>query len=395
MNSGFLDKLIERIGRVSPGDLESYLVRLADEKGFFETIFNAIHEGVIVTDLVGRISYLNRGACELFGMVRENCMDAPIGDMLRGIAWEELLGDGKVVSRDVEVFYPQHRFVNFYVEPMRLEKPSAKRSANGFESEPVGFVIILRDITENRRSTEETIHSERLSALTLLAAGVAHEIGNPLNSLNIHLQLLDRKLRRVEDPVRKELKDALDIARAEIDRLDSIVQQFLGAIRPASLDLGLENLNSLISETVEFLRNEITDRDISVELELRTDLPLAEVDRTQIKQAFFNVIKNATQAMRPGGTLRIESKLDNQYIRLTFRDTGGGIAPEHMSKIFNPYFTTKQGGSGLGLLIVRRIVREHGGEIDLVSHDGQGLEFTIRIPVRDQRARLLPPSDHN
>lgn len=392
MNSGFLDKLIERIGKVSSGDLESYLVRLADEKGFLETIFKAIHEGVIVTDLQGRVSYLNRGACELFGLIRENCMNAPIGESIRGINWESLLGDDKVVSRDVEVFYPLHRFVNFYIEPMRLEKPSIKRPAEGFEHESVGYVIILRDVTENRRSTEETIHNERLSALTLLAAGVAHEIGNPLNSLNIHLQLIDRKLKRVEDPVRKELKEALDVARGEIERLDSIVKQFLGAIRPAMLELAHENINLLVRESVEFLRSEIADRDIGIKLELRADLPLAEVDRTQIKQAFFNIIKNAIQAMRPGGFLQIQSELENQFIRLTFRDTGGGIAPEHMSKIFNPYFTTKKSGSGLGLLIVRRIIQEHGGEIDLISHDGEGLEFTLRLPIRDQRVRLLPHS---
>jgi signal transduction histidine kinase len=319
-------------------------------------------------------------------------MNTPIRECLRGITWEELLGDGKVVSRDVEVFYPQHRYVNFYIEPMRLEKPAAKRATEEYECEPVGFAVILRDITENRRSTEETIHSERLSALTLLAAGVAHEIGNPLNSLNIHLQLLERKLKRVDDPLRRELKDVVDIARGEIERLDSIVQQFLGAIRPAQLELGLENLNTLIRETVDFLHSEITDREIRVEQRLRKDLPLAEVDKTQIKQAFFNVIKNAVQAMRPGGVLKIESTQENQFIRLTFKDTGGGISPTHMSKIFDPYFTTKKSGSGLGLLIVRRIVREHGGEIDLVSHDGEGLEFTIRLPLRDQRARLLPPS---
>ena len=392
MNSGFLDKLIERIGRVRPQDLESYFTRLADEKGFLETIFNAIHEGVIVTDLQGRVSYLNRGACELLGLDRELSMDRPVRECLRGIAWEQLLGLGKVVSRDVEVFYPQHRFLNFYVEPMFLEKPAAKHLAGGFEREPVGFAVILRDITENRRSTEETIHSERLSALTLLAAGVAHEIGNPLNSLNIHMQLLERKLRRLPEDSRGDLQDLLAVAKGEVERLDAIVQQFLGAIRPAHLEVGLENINSLICESVEFLSPEISDREVQVEQRLRKDLPLAVVDKTQIKQAFFNIIKNAVQAMRRGGVLRIESELENPYIRITFLDTGGGIAAANMSKIFEPYFTTKQAGSGLGLLIVRRIVREHGGEIDLVSHDGQGLEFTVRLPLRDQRARLLPPS---
>lgn len=392
MNSGFLDKLIERIGKVRSQDLESYLHRLADEKGFLETIFNAIHEGVLVTGLNGELSYLNRGACEMFGLQREQCMGRPIGDCLRGIAWADLLAVGKVVSRDVEIFYPQHRFVNFYIEPIRLEKPATTRPKDGYESEPVGYAVILRDITETRRSTEETIHSERLSALTLLAAGVAHEIGNPLNSLHIHMQLMERKLRRLPEAARGDLQSAVEVAKGEIQRLDSIVQQFLGAIRPAQLELRLENINTLLGESVDFLRPEILDRDIRVDALLRTDLPLAEVDRTQIKQAFFNVIKNAIQAMLPGGVLQIETALENPFLRITFRDTGGGISAANLSHVFDPYFTTKKNGSGLGLLIVRRIVREHGGEIELVSHEGEGLECNIRLPQRDQRARLLPPA---
>jgi len=392
MNSGFLDKLIERISRVQPQEVESYLLRLADEKGFLETIFNAIHEGVIVTDLKGRVSYLNRAACEFFSLAREQAMGKPLKECIKGLEWETLFATGTLISRDMEVFYPQHRYLNFYIEPLQLEEPqSTRKGAESFNKEAVGFAVILRDITENRKSTEETIHSERLSALTLLAAGVAHEIGNPLNSLHIHLQLLERKLRKVPESSRHELQNALEVAKGEIQRLDTIVQQFLGAIRPAHLELSLENINVLVRESVSFLAPEIEDRDITVREDLRADLPLAEVDRTQIKQAFFNVIKNAFQAMRSGGVLKIETTLHDNFIRITFSDTGGGISPADMSKIFEPYFTTKAGGSGLGLLIVRRIVREHGGEIDLVSHDGEGLELNIRLPLRDQRVRLLPP----
>lgn len=392
MNSGFLDKLIERIGRVRPEDVESYLLRLADEKGFLETIFNAIHEGVIVTDLHGRVNYLNRAACELFGLCREDCMAKPIGECLRDVDWEKLMEAGKVVSRDMEVFYPQHRFLNFYIEPVNLEKPSSRRGPTDYETEAVGYAVILRDITESRRSTEETIHSERLSALTLLAAGVAHEIGNPLNSLHIHVQLLERKLRKVAEAQRNELQSALEVAKEEISRLDSIVQQFLGAIRPARLELSLQNINILLRESLDFLGPEIADRNIRVEEKLRADLPLVQVDKTQIKQAFYNIIKNAFQAMRSGGSLRVESTLEGPHIRITFTDTGGGISATDMSKIFEPYFTTKAGGSGLGLLIVRRIIREHGGEIDLVSHAGKGLEFSVYLPLKDQRARMLPAS---
>ncbi|MEQ1861707.1 MAG: ATP-binding protein [Chthoniobacteraceae bacterium] len=389
MNSGFLDKLIERIGRVRPEEVQGYLLRLSDEKGFLETIFNAIHEGVIVTDPAGRINYLNRAACELFALEREECMGRPLTERLRGIEWEKLVESDKVISRDMEVFYPQHRYLNFYVVPLALDVPGQRSKQT---QEHVGYAVILRDITESRREADETIQSEKLTALTLLAAGVAHEIGNPLNSLHIHLQLMERKLRKAPEALRKDLGKSLDVAREEIERLDAIIQQFLGAIRPARLDLAPQNINQLVAESVAFLENEIRDRNVLVEQELRSDLPLLEVDRGQLKQAFYNVIKNAFQAMQQDGLLRIHTDLEDEWLTISFSDSGGGISADQMSKIFEPYFTTKASGTGLGLLIVRRIVREHGGEIDLVSDEGKGLTFTIRLPLRDRRARMLPPA---
>jgi nitrogen fixation/metabolism regulation signal transduction histidine kinase len=350
MTSGFLEKLIERIGRIRPEEVQNYLLRLAREKGFLETIFNAIHEGVIVTDAKGNISFLNDAACDLFGLSREDCMGRALSERISGLDWPSLAHSETIISRDMEVFYPQNRFINFYVAPISLAR---------------------RDDDEEEQPRAKVRKPRRPSAETAGVVGYAII------------------LRRLPEELRDDLQNSLRVAREEITRLDYIVTQFLRAIRPAALDTTIEDLNGLVQESLAFLAPELKDRDILVETELREGLPPLPLDRHQIKQAFYNIIKNAAQAMKSGGILHIRTDRDENHVSITFQDTGGGIPAENMSKVFDPYFTTKESGSGLGLLIVRRIVREHGGEIDIVNNQGRGLELTIRLPVRDRRLRML------
>jgi PAS domain S-box-containing protein len=385
MKAGFLEKLIERLGRIGPEEVQNYFLRLAQEKGFLETVFNAIQEGIIVTDSKGRITYLNDAACGLFGLEGGDVIGKRLDERIRGLDWESLTKSSGPVSHDMEIFYPQNRFINFYVVPLMIEA----REAGATGAEEVGHVMILRDITENRRTAQQTIESERLNALTLLAAGVAHEIGNPLNSLHIHLQLMERSVQNLDDGAKVELQQSIDVARSEVNRLDSIVTQFLRAIRPSRPQFRPENVNTIVEEAVRFFTPEIQDRDIIVEQELRSDLPLLQLDRDQMKQAFYNVIKNSLEAMKRHGTLRIRTDRGDTHVLITFVDTGGGMSVGNLSRVFEPYFTTKPSGTGLGLLIVRRIVREHGGELSIESSQDKGLTLTIRLPYIDKRIRML------
>lgn len=385
MKPGFIDKFIDRLKRADPDSVQRHVLRIVQEKGFLESVFDALREGVIVTGTGGRIHYINRAACDLFGLTREASLGEPIGEQLRGLDWEELTRGGQVVSRDLEIFYPENRYLNFYVAPLHAEEV-------GEQGGNLGHVLLLRDVTQTRRIEEERIESEKLNALTMLAAGVAHEIGNPLNSLNIHLQLIGRRLKKATPKLATELGEMVEICRGEVQRLDFIVQRFLAAVRPTAPVLRLVDVNELLRESVRFLAPEIADRGIKVVLRLDPALPLLSLDEDQIKQAFYNILRNASQALGSGskGRVTISSSLNDDAVAVRFTDTGPGISPENLGRVTEPYFTTKATGSGLGLLIVHRIVREHGGEVEIKSREGAGTTVTIYLPRVEKRLRYLP-----
>jgi two-component system, sporulation sensor kinase E len=379
----FLDKLLNRIDRVGPGDLQAYLQRLNNEKGFFETIFNTLQEGIVVVDSQGRILYVNHAITTLLGIDAAKAMGTPISQHLKELDWSTILAEGRVVNRDLEVFYPQQRYLNFYLVPLEAKDASL-----------MGFAIIFHDLTARRNQAREAIESEKLNAVTLLAAGVAHELGNPLNSLNIHLQLLERDLRqRGKKANDEELLESVRVARGEVARLDTIINQFLGAVRPAPAARVMISINSILRESLAFLEPEIKDRDVIVQEELADALPLVPANADQLKQAFYNLIKNAVQALTHGGILRVTTSLNDSHVQVSFEDNGPGISVEDMAHITEPYFTRKKNGTGLGLFIVQRILHENGGQLELLSEPGRGTTARILLPVADRRVRLLGPGD--
>jgi PAS domain S-box-containing protein len=381
VKSGFLEKLVARLDRVEPGEVQQIVTRLIHEKGFLEKVFEALQEGVIVLDPQGRIGFVNRAASGFFGFDPEKAEGQPLASQVRGLDWETLGKPGRTISRDLEVFYPENRFLNFYLAPIDGGSETA---------ETLGYVMLVRDLTSSRAEAEETLECERLNALTLLAAGVAHEIGNPLNSLDIHLQLLGRKLRKLPPGERKPLEEHLATARGEIQRLDGILKQFLHAVRPTLPRRERQDLHAVLHETLRLMEPELESRKIRVELDLAEGMPQAVIDGGQFQQVFYNLLRNAYQALpADNGRIAIRSRFNDYEYVITIDDNGTGISPEHMGAIFEPYRTTKSSGSGLGLLIVRRIIREHGGEIALESEENRGTRVIIHMPRAERTVRLL------
>src|SRR3954465_289066 len=407
--SSFLDKVLGRIGRLDTQGLQTVVERLARERSFLETLFNTIEDGILVVDEHGRIIYLNQAVSELLGL-QADAESQPLTRYLPEFDWQELArldqqGGARVIRQEFEISYPKPRFLHLYAAPLDGEGKGSS-----------GVALILHDATEARQKTFEAIESERLQALTLLAASVAHEIGNPLNALHIHLQLMEREVRKLrhvqrgapvkvrrgktvvaeEEQCRDEageiatkLENYLSVAKGEITRLDYIVTQFLQAIRPTPPRLVQSSLNDVVRETMDLLRPELENRGVHVVEKPAGGLPMAKMDPAQIKQALVNIIKNAMQAMNRGGELTVHTGATPENVWVGVSDTGSGIPEDQLSRIFAPFFTTKKKGSGLGLMIVQRIVREHGGRIDLESIPNRGTIFRVWLPLHERPPRLL------
>ncbi|HNC25148.1 MAG TPA: ATP-binding protein [Opitutaceae bacterium] len=383
-----LDRVLGRLDSLDSVNLANLVQRLARERGLFEDIFNTLQEGVLVITADGAIEYANAAAQRLVGLGAEGVAGETLWRLVPGLrasleaALDTDPSASPVIAREFELTYPETRNLRLYMVPFRGDR----------ESGPRRFAAILSDITREKQTTEARIESERTSSILLLAAGVAHELGNPLNSLTIHLQLIERRLKKLKAAAGKDgeaLGDSIRVCQEEVQRLDGIISNFLEAIRPRPPDLAETNVADVLAEVLRFQQNEFVDRGITVDAETPADLPLVMADGNQLKQVFFNITKNAVEAMQPGGHLRIRTRADDDNVYLLFGDSGVGFKPEDLARLFEPYHTTKPGGTGLGLMIVQRIMRAHGGQIGVESKEGRGTVVTLQFPRKDRRVRML------
>jgi two-component system sensor histidine kinase PilS (NtrC family) len=347
---------------------------LADLRALHERIVESIRSGVVTTDLQGRIYTFNAAAEEITGYKPEDVRghDASIffGDMTRQItASMNAAATGKVSPRfQADCLTPNGLALRlgFSIAPLFTE-----------EGETSGMVITFQDLTDIRALEETSRRQDRLAAVGRLAASIAHEIRNPLAAMRGSIQML-----RAEMDGDSEQAQLMEIILRESDRLNKIVADYLNYARPRPAELQNVDVCALVRETLKLMRNsaELSDRHL-----LEEDLPsrpaIVTGDAEQLKQVCWNVARNALQAMPDGGTFRIGlSEVDGNRWRLSFTDSGRGMTPEQVERLFEP-FTSTTGGTGLGLSIVYQIIRDHNGTINLRSRQGAGTTITIELPT--------------
>lgn len=379
----FLERLVKRLDRLDRKHLEDYIRDLAREKKLLTTLLDHIPEGVAVFNDTGHILFSNRRFVQILNLP-ENYFSTLIPELLedsqlRSLVTKVLKTKEELFQKELEVLTPRPMILQITLMHDRSEKSELN-------------ILILRNITQSELSTREQFQIQSLESLVGLAAGIAHEIGNPINSMGIHLQLMTKALKQLPLKESRKIKPSLEVIREEMGRLDKIIRNFLGAVRRKPLRFELTKIHDLLSKTIAFLEPELKTARIRVIQERDDRLPDFLIDPERIYQVFLNIIKNAVYAMPRGGTLAIRTQLKGKLCLIQFQDTGLGITEEHLPKIFDAYYTTKEGGSGLGLMIVYQIIREHGGQIEVASKPHEGTRFTLILPIRKEKLGLPEPA---
>ncbi len=246
---------------------------------------------------------------------------------------------------------------------------------------PLAYDLAKRAERRARESERRARTAEHLAYVGTMTGGLAHEIRNPLSTVNLNLQLLREDLDRPGRPADPRVLRKLDTLEHEVRRLQEILDGFLAFAGKMDVHLEPGRVNAVVEELVDFYQDRLERAGVQVLVSLADDLPTVDLDAKRLRQALANLLLNAEAAMEGGGQLMISTRPERRGVAVTVTDTGAGIEPEALDKIFHPYYSTREGGTGLGLPTVQRIVREHGGTVEVHSEPGRGTRFTLHLPA--------------
>jgi PAS domain S-box-containing protein len=356
----------------------------------YEKLFALLPQAVLLLDERLEVRLANQAAADLFRIPREQLRGTHISALAAHKDLPKLISEFMEERAKLIEIHPQPepapqagRILKITIAPVRSESP------------PQEFrLLVLEDVTQKVMLEEQLVQAEKLAGMGQLAAGIAHELGNPLGSMSSNLRFLRASLAA---DGHADLVEPLDTTLDNLERMHDLLRnlaEFTG-MRPPRYEPA--DLDRLIRRSLAFIAKEAETRGIELALSLADNLPTCQLDARAVTQVLLNIFKNAIEAMPQGGRLRVSARLTQaaeeagEVVRLEIEDTGVGIEEGELRKVFRPLYSTKPGGTGLGLSFCRQVVEEHGGEIRLASRKGHGTKVTVTFPSQQEAAALAAP----
>lgn len=372
INSNFISIFKQKIDKLDVNTIKVFLYELIDEYENFKTVFNSMKEAVIVLDIESNVTFYNKMAGKLLEIGGRNQVGFNFNEIIKNKYFSELINktiqkEERIDDIEIRIESNNPRYLSFSLHPLVKD------------GKIIGNIVILEDITLEKENKHKLRQAESLAALTTISAGIAHEIKNPLAAISIHLQLLEDEMKKKENELSTNFNYSYNVIKEEIERLTNIVEDYLTTVRPLRAELSLVNLNDFLEKFSDFIKPELEANNIKF-IKNYKDLPNVWLDEKYFKQALLNLMKNAIAAIFDDGIIELSAYQKQNYVYINIIDNGEGIPETTQSKVFDPYFTTKKFGTGLGLTIVYKIIKEHRGEISFSSKKNETI-FTIKLPL--------------
>ena len=343
-------------------------LKLRDLAALHQDVIRGLTSGLVTVARDGRILTFNNAAAEIIGRSAADCIGRPLTEIMPGLAaLQASVGDGALRRGEVAQAVDGGREARTLGVSLSPLVDSSGRT--------VGRIVNFQDLTELRRMEAAMQRAERLAAVGRLAAGIAHEIRNPLAAISGSIELLSQTMQSDEA---KENKELMSIVMREVDRLNGLITDLLEFARPRALEPERLDVGATMAEMLKVFENDKRLGETPVEL-VADEAVLVDADPAQLRQVVWNLLRNAAEAA-PKQKITVEVRADGELVSLSIRDRGPGIAPEHRVRIFEPFFSTKEGGTGLGLATVHRIVDEHKGAVEFDCPADGGTAVTVRLP---------------
>ncbi len=382
------NKFINALDRLDKKVIIDYVKKNYEEKKLLDQVFDYIEMGVVITNKSHLILKHNKFMNQFFKKKSFNYVGHPFLEVLEE---NEVRRKIKGYIQDSNSLKGEE--VSFRLSTHQVGIGSLSAFVIAKKGEISNFVYIFFDNTQWHSRYLKRSHEKSISSLKILTAGIAHEIKNPLGSLDLHLQLIERFLSKKSISEKPHLNALVSVFKEELNRLNQIVNDFLLSIRPTKSIRKIANLNEIINETLHLMSLELKAKKIALKLNLNESIPLYKLDKNYIKQALINLVKNSIQAISEvydeGGLISIATDLEENKIIFSIIDNGCGIDKNNLGEIFEPFYTSKEMGTGLGLTIVYKIIKEHRGEILVESKKNRGTEIKIEFPLMKKNLKLI------